>query len=298
MTMNRPDADGAVSRPAASLPAATETGLYPAAIPPEFDAALGHIDGLKRRLDERRPFDAGMWETVQKKLRIDWTYHSNAIEGSTLSRGETHFFLTEGLTVEGKPLKDFIDARNHADAIDYLAEVVNGGRPVTEGLVKEINALLLSGVRSTPAIDQFGRPSEKKATPGQYKILPNHVLQADGTIHRYVDPSQVAPQMEALVNWIAASELHPVVVAAAAHYNLVRIHPFDDGNGRGARILMNLVLMQKGYPPAIVRRERRRAYLDALTQADAGQIVPFLKEIALSLAETMENILSDLSEPT
>lgn len=272
-------------------------GVYLAEAPPEFVGALDHLDALKLRIDACKPIAPALWETVQQKLRIDWTYHSNALEGSTLNRGETHFFLTEGLTVEGKPLKDFIDARNHAEAIDFLAEVVRGERAITEGLIKEINALLLAGVRSTPALDQFGRQTEKKATPGQYKSLPNHVLQADGTIHRYVDPAQVAPQMETLVAWIAQAlpTRHPVLVAAVAHYNLVRIHPFDDGNGRGARILMNLILMKRGFPPAIVRQERRRAYLEALAQADSGQMLPFLQEIALSLAATMDGILADLS---
>ena len=132
-----------------------------------------------------------LWATIQEKLSILWTYNSNAIEGSTLTQEETTFFLKNGFTVEGKPFRDFIDARNHHDAIELLYGMVKGERPVTEGLIKEFNALLLSGVKSTSAIDEAGNKINKPATPGEYKKNPNHVLQNDGTIHKYVDPLQV-----------------------------------------------------------------------------------------------------------
>jgi len=115
------------------------------------------------------------------------------------------------------------------------------------------------------------------ATPGSYKTLPNHVLLPDGHIHHYVEPIHVAAEMDRLCRWIAEAygKLHPVVSAATAHYNFVRIHSFDDGNGRGARLLMNLILMQAALPPIIVANERRRTYLDTLRQADAGDLAPF-----------------------
>ena len=266
---------------------------------PETSALKTHLqeaDELKIQIDSKRPMRPDIWETIQKKLKIDWTYDSNAIEGSTLTRGETAFFLQEGLTVEGKPLKDFLDARNHAEAIDWLYQVISSERPISEGLIKEINSLLLAGVKHTPAQDQFGNQTKKPVTAGQYKQLPNHVLQADGTIHYYTDPLQVPGEMQGLCEWLNSNinNLNPVLAGAVSHYNMVRIHPFDDGNGRGARILMNLVLMKQGFPPAIVKIEQRRAYLESLAQADQGNLSPFIELVAKSLIQTQKSIMEDL----
>ncbi len=252
------------------------------------------IDDLKAQINNKISIQSEHWSAIQEKLRIEWTYHSNAIEGSSLTRGETLFFLKEGLTVEGKPFKDFLDARNHSEAIDWLYEVIKDNRSLSQGLIKEMNALLLSGVKYTMAINQSGQKVRKPANPGKYKVLPNHVLQPDGNIHFYTDPIHVADEMENLCGWINENIVsgHPLVVASIAHYNMVRIHPFDDGNGRGARILMNLILIKKSYPVAIIKNENRRKYLTALSQADKGDIVPFFKLIANALIDT-ENIILD-----
>ena len=254
-------------------------------------------DTLKGQIDQKKNQDANLWATILQKLKVDWTYNSNSIEGSTLSRGDTHFFLTEGLTVEGKPFKDFLDAKNHLEAIDYLYDIVSSQRNISEGLIKELNALILFGVSYTKAQDEKGRPTQKKATPGEYKKQPNHVLLPSGQIHEYVEPIHVQGQMQELVEWIEQSkeQLHPIFVASVVHYNLVRIHAFDDGNGRGARILMNLILMNRGFFPAVVRSEKKRKYLASLHNADDGDIVPFVSFMAVELIETLENVLSDLN---
>lgn len=271
-------------------------GLYVAPESPELESLLTLVDKLHQHLKTAKQANPDLWPTIVSKLRVDWTYNSNTIEGSTLSRGETHFFLTEGLTVEGKPLKDFTDAQNHAEAIDYLHDVVANQRSISEGLIKEFNALLLSGVRYTEAVNAQGQRVKKKAHPGEYKKQPNHVMQPDGTIHWYVEPLQVPEQMEALVNWLAeqTDKQHPVITAALLHYNLVRIHAFDDGNGRGARLLMNLVLMKHGYFPAVIRTEKKRLYLEALKQADSGDITAFVQFIASELVQTQEKVIADL----
>lgn len=268
---------------------------YPDVFPelaPKFDQA----DAMRRDIDAKKDQDESLWNTIVKRLRTDWTYHSNGIEGSTLTRGETHFFLSEGLTVEGKPFKDFLDAKNHAEAIDLLFDVVASKQPITEGFVKNMNALILYGVDSTPAKNAMGQLVRKKATPGEYKQHPNHVEQPDGTIHSYVEPIHVRDQMEDLVAWIvsALETMHPIHVAAVAHYNMVRIHPFDDGNGRGARILMNLILMKAGYFPAVVRLETKRRYLEALSQADHGNLVPFVSFVADTVITTKQSVLEVL----
>ena len=171
-----------------------------------------------------------------------------------------------------------MDAKNHAEAIDFLYDIIKDRRDITESLIKEINALILFGIKHTTAKNQQGKLVKKKAHPGQYKIQPNHVEQADGTLHQYVDPLQVSVQMSELISWLnkQACQYHPIVVASFLHYHLVRIHPFDDGNGRGAHLLMNLFLMKKDLFPAVIRNERKRYYLESLKKADDGDIVPFI----------------------
>lgn len=253
-------------------------------------------DSLRDAIDAAKTRDASLWSTIVDRLRTDWTYHSNGIEGSTLTRGETHFFLSEGLTVEGKPFKDFLDAKNHAEAIDILFEVFIDKNPISESFIKEINALLLQGVKSTPAVNAMGQMTQKMATPGAYKALPNHVQRLDGSIHFYVEPIHVKSEMEVLVRWVNDSiqAVHPIHVAAVAHYNLVRIHPFDDGNGRGARILMNLILLKGGYFPAVIRLETKRKYLEALNQANQGNLAPFIGFIADTVIATKQSVLDAL----
>jgi Fic family protein len=264
----------------------------------ELQDLLATVDKLNTQIIADKPLQKERWAAIQEKLRVEWTYDSNAIEGSSLTMGETLFFLKEGLTVEGKPFKDFLDARNHAEAIDYLYELIQENRPASEGFIKEINALLLSGVTCTDAVNEFGQKIKKAATPGKYKILPNHVLQPDGTIHFYTDPIKVHDEMEALCKWIVDNidTIHPVITGALAHYNMVRIHPFDDGNGRGARILMNMIFIKKGYPPAIIRKEDRRQYLVSLSEADRGDISPFVGFVANSLIATQKVIVEELKK--
>jgi Fic family protein len=266
----------------------------------ELIAKFQLADQLQVEINQAKEQNPHLWNTIITRLRTDWTYNSCGIEGSTLSRGETHFFLTEGLTVEGKPFKDFLDARNHAEAVDLLFDVVASQQSITAGLIKEVNALLLKGVSDTPARNQSGGLVYKPATPGEYKKHPNHVLKADGTIHHYVEPIHVSSQMQALLDWVNLSidTIHPIHIAAVAHYNMVRIHPFDDGNGRGARFLMNLILLHKHHFPAVVQLETKRYYLDALNEADRGNLTPFVDYIADCLILTKRSVIDALKHST
>ncbi|CAA6822426.1 MAG: Unknown protein [uncultured Sulfurovum sp.] len=274
-----------------------KTQYYNETPSPTLASLFEKADALKEQIDKLKDTDSNLWATILQKLKIDWTYNSNSIEGSTLSRGDTHFFLTEGLTVEGKPFKDFLDAKNHLEAIDYLYDIVSSQRRISEGVIKELNALILAGISYTNAQDEKGNATRKRATPGEYKKQPNHLLLPSGEIHQYVEPIHVQAQMQKLVEWMEKSSetLHPIFVASIVHYNLVRIHAFDDGNGRGARILMNLILMNKGFFPAVLKSEKKRKYLAGLQEADSGDIVPFITFVTLELIETLESVLSDLN---
>lgn len=242
-----------------------------------LQALYNEIDVLFVQYRQRRPLSEDERAALQEKLRLEWTYHSNALEGNSLTLGETAFYLREGLTSEGKPLVDFLEARNHAEAIDRLYDVVSHKREITESFIKELNALLLKGIAERPARGPNGQTFMRTIHPGEYKREPNHVLTLSGAIHQYVEPLQVSGAMERLTAMIAADTgcTHPTKLAANAHYDIVCIHPFDDCNGRVARLLMNLILMRAGYPPIVIRTEERRRYLEALESADRGDRDPF-----------------------
>lgn len=234
---------------------------------------------------------------IAEKLNIEWTFHSNAIEGNTLTLQETSFFLREGLTVEGKPLQDFLEARNHLEAIHFLQGCLQ--REITEGLIKEIHALLLRGI-DTIQIGSGPTAVRKPIHPGQYKYDNNHVLLPDGTIHRYCDHLQVPGEMERLILWQQehAGLLHPIELAVGFHHRLVAIHPFTDGNGRVARLLMNLILMRHDYPPAVIRNEERRRYYAALRAADDGDLSPFSDLVAEAVLITLRVMLAVIENRT
>lgn len=230
---------------------------------------LEKIDQTRKDIDQRRPFGASLQKTLQEQLRIEWTYNSNAIEGNTLTLGETAFFLREGLTSEGKPLDDYLEAKNHAEAIDHLQDVISKKQPITEHLIKSLHGVLMKGMDFTVAKGTHGQMIHKPLHAGEYKKQPNHVLTLSGKIHKYVDPLHVHDEMEELVKWLNASEkLHPVERAAQFHYKFVSIHPFDDGNGRMSRLLMNLLLMRDGYYPCIIQNAHRRRYIETLEEVD------------------------------
>ncbi|MEK7812245.1 MAG: Fic family protein, partial [Candidatus Desantisbacteria bacterium] len=232
------------------------------------------LDMLKEKLDNHRPIDVNKMATIREKLRIDWTYNSNAIEGNTLSRSETAFFLREGLTSKGKPLSEYLEAKNHVEAIDYLDEIVKGKRPLTEGLVKEYHALIMKDTEYI-WIGPTNNRVKKKIEQGKYKYDNNHVIKLDGTIHYYCDYLQVQGEMEGLIRWYNENKdkLHSVELSAIFHHKFVAIHPFTDGNGRVGRLILNTILMQKGYTPAIIKMEDRQEYYQALDSADKGDYI-------------------------
>lgn len=256
-----------------------------------FQNNLKEIQKLYAQYKSKRPLGKEEQAARYEKLRLDWTYNSNAIEGNSLTLGETAFYLREGLTSEGKPLIDYLEARNHAEAIDWLFEVVQDRRSITEGFIKDLNALLHKGITERPARGANGNIVMRRITPGAYKRQPNHVLTLSGEIHYYVDPLQVPGEMEKLARMIAEKEnsIHPVELASIVHYEITRIHPFDDCNGRVARILLNLIFIRTSYPPIVIKMEERRAYLEALEKADKGDKEPFY----LFVAEHVKQSLKD-----
>ncbi|WP_339814955.1 Fic family protein [uncultured Imperialibacter sp.] len=246
---------------------------------------------LKKELDQLRPIKPEDERRIMDKFRLDWNYHSNNLEGNSLTYGETKALILFGITAQGKPLKDHFEITGHNEAINLVLDVVKEERPLTENFIRELHKLLLKESYEADAITPDGKPTKKRITIGAYKTQPNHVKTKTGEIFRFSTPEETPALMHDLMEWLGeekAKDLNPVLVAAEFHYRFIRIHPFDDGNGRLARILMNFILMQYGFPPVIIKTEDKENYFAALRLADVGQIEPFVEYIGGNLVRCLE----------
>ncbi len=249
------------------------------------------LEQLQQQVAALRPLSAELEGRIMQKLRLDWNYHSNAIEGNPMTYGETVTYLMYGLTAKGKTLKDHLDIRGHNEAIYMLLNMVKDERNFTESDIRELHKVILVEPYKSKAISPNGQPTEKLIQLGQYKQQPNHVKTPTGEIHYYATPEDVPILMSELMSWYHSAKnnpkIHPSVLAAIFHHRFVAIHPFDDGNGRLGRILMNLILMQKGYPPAIVKLKDRDDYYVALNNADAGNYTLLVEYVVDSLKNAL-----------
>jgi Fic family protein len=216
---------------------------------------LAAIADKKNLLDQLRPLSPEALSNLEHYYDVEITYTSNAIEGNTLSPVETTLVIEQGVTIGGKPLKDHLEAIDHYDAIRYVRELAREKTPLTESDVRNLHRLVVQ--RSRPDI------------AGSYADLPRLVRTETGR-YDFPSPAQIPSLMGDFAKWLSAASETPET-AFTAHRLLVDIHPFNDGSGRTARLLMNLVLIRAGYPPIAVRPEDRLAYIRALQQAQAGQ---------------------------
>ncbi|CDW92600.1 MULTISPECIES: Fic family protein [Thiomonas] len=243
-------------------------------------ALLKLIDTRKALLDARRPLPPATLASLHDKLALEWTYNSNAIEGNTLTLRETQVVL-EGITVGGKSLREHLEAINHQEAIGAVESLIQSGKQMTEWDVRGIHQIVLKGIAPEYA--------------GRYRTENVAIV---GASHTPPAAVQVPERMTELMRWLNSTPsggLHPVARAAEFHTRFVEIHPFVDGNGRTGRLLMNAVLMQDGYPPAVIRAENRPAYYDALDRAcvtrDYGDITRLVaQETIRSLDSYLEVI--------
>ncbi|MBD2862443.1 Fic family protein [Paenibacillus oceani] len=238
------------------------------------------LNELKEELDRCRPLPSAAVRNLDEVYRVEWTYNSNAIEGNTLSLLETKLVLEQGLTIGGKKLREHFEVINHSEAISYVQDIVHRSIELTEHVIKSVHQLVLTNIDD--------------ANAGHYR-----------TIHMFISGSQHTPphytlvqeQMEQLVQWYEEHKdiLHPVNLAAEFHFKFVYIHPFSDGNGRTARLLMNLILMKHGYPPAIVKAasEARLNYYESLEEASKnGNLNPFLELIGDCVKDSLQRYIS------
>lgn len=210
-----------------------------------YEGLLAEVDSMKAELDKRRPLTQGELQRLRDEFLVEYTYNSNAIEGNTLTLQETALVL-EGITVDKKPLKDHLEAVGHRDAFLYVQNLVKHKVPFSESIIKQIHTLVL-----------MDRPEDR----GVYRRIPVRIM---GACHVPPDPVLVPEQMENLVAEFAVNKkLHPIERAALFHLKFEGIHPFVDGNGRTGRLILNLMLMQAGYPPINVKYSDRKRYYEA-----------------------------------
>ncbi|MDI9309789.1 MAG: Fic family protein [Limnohabitans sp.] len=251
---------------------------------------------LKSEMDSLRPLNAEQENRIMQKFRLDWNYHSNHLEGNTLTYGETKALILFGVTAQGKPLKDTLEITGHNDAIDWVIDMVKGERPLTENFIRELHKMLLREPYEKKAISPDGLPTSRTINVGSYKTTPNHVLTATGETFYFATPEETPAKMYDLIEWYkekkANLETNPILLAAEFHYKFIRIHPFDDGNGRTARILMNFILMQFNYPPVIIKTQDKENYFGVLRMADAGNIEAFINYIAENLNRSLEIMIA------
>ncbi|NBP06215.1 MAG: helix-turn-helix domain-containing protein [Bacteroidetes bacterium] len=224
---------------------------------------LKEIDACKQRLDKVRHMGS---HKFSEAYEVEYTYHSNRIEGNTLTLQETELVINHGITVSGKSMREHLEAINHYEAIALIQEFIADKRPLTERFLLDIHALVLRGI--------------DKENAGRYRDVQ---VRIGGSTHIPPNALVVPQKMEALFEWYYKNQhMHPVLLSAEMHERLVSIHPFIDGNGRTSRLLMNLILLQHGFVIANLRgdREHRFRYYDCLENARADDKESFLMLIA------------------
>ena len=239
-----------------------------------MDKLLAAIAEKKARLDGMRPLARDALSELQKYYDVELTYTSNAIEGNTLTYRETAEVIEHGITVGGKPLKDHLEAVDHYGALQWMRTVASKGEMLGEDTVRGLHARIVA--RSRPDI------------AGVYSAYARRIA---GSSVVFPNPAKVPALMAAFGVELAQADL-AAVTAFDVHFKLTAIHPFADGNGRTARLLMNLMLIRGGYPPVAVRPADRKRYLDALEQGStSGQLGPFLVLMHERLDETLAEYL-------
>ena len=239
------------------------------------DNYFDEVDSLKRELDSKRPIPKETLKSLRESINLEWTYNSNGIEGNTLTLRETQVVL-EGITVGGKSIKEHLEAINHEKAILFLDDLVKDNEPISEWNIKNIHQLILKDIDNENA----GRYRKENVT-------------IKGATHIPPDYLKVPELMEKLIlTYNTWSEYHPIIQAALLHGELVKIHPFVDGNGRTSRLLMNLDLMNSGYNPVIIKKESRLKYYEALDKAHTtGNYTDFVKLVTKLEIEMLKKYL-------
>ncbi len=235
---------------------------------------LSRINSKMQRLNSLRPLPADAVKRLHEELRLLHTYHSNAIEGNTLTLSETRLVLEEGITIGGKSLREHLEATNNAKAFDLMEDIAKKRKAIDHVIIQRIHEAVTAGI-----LEEAGKYRTKN-------------VRITGATKAPPDWSKVVKLMDELIEKITKSKKNPVETSAFLHHRFVEIHPFIDGNGRVARLLTNLYLIAQGYPPIVLKTEDRGKYYRFLREADAGNLAPFTNFIAKAVDESLTTYLS------
>jgi Fic family protein len=236
----------------------------------------------KRKLEGLRPLPSSLVARLKKQMMIEYTYNSNAIEGNTLTLRETQLVIEEGITVGGKSITETLEAKNHPEAIEFIERLVDAKSELTEDVILQLHRLIMSNITEDA---------------GHYRTMGVRIT---GATFMPPPSSEVKPRIDELLKWLRENpdELTPIELAAVFHHRFVQMHPFSQGNGRTARLLMNALLMKDGYPfIAIVPKLDRPKYLKTLMEADLGNTSSFVNFIARCVERALDMYLDALEEP-
>lgn len=243
------------------------------------------IEEKLKKLNKLRPLPKSAVQKLREKFQIEMTYNSNAIEGNSLTLKETFLVINEGITIKGKPLKDHLEAKYHQDALEYLYDLVdkNKKHTISEILIRNLHKIIIQ--------------ETDKEWAGKYR---NANVIISGSKHTPPDALQVPQKMRELMIWLNSqkNKSNIVELAALLHHKMVYIHPFFDGNGRTSRLVMNLLLMQAGYPLVIILKNDRKKYYDVLSKADDGKYESLVKFIAQAVERSLDLYLKTLTPVT
>lgn len=231
------------------------------------------INVLKTTLDNHRPLPEPLLKGLKQDFFIKNTYHSNAIEGNTLTLYETKAVLEDGVTIAGKSLREHYEVTNHKAALEFIEDMVHNDVPLNERTIRDIHSTILHGIDNTMA--------------GRYR---SYDVIISGANHQPPASFHVPDEMSDLMTWYKqdAEQLHTIARAACLHSRFVNSHPFGDGNGRTSRLLMNIELMKDGYPPITIEKDDRSTYYEVLDEACMNQnYEPFIHFVAQRVEQTL-----------
>ena len=244
---------------------------------------LKSIEGKKRELDKNRPLNPSIAKKLNHEFAIEFTYNSNAIEGNTLSLQETEVVLNQGIAIGGKSVNEHLEAINHKKGITFIESLINKKNNISENTIREIHHIILKGIDDLEA--------------GNYR---RHNVRIVGANLIPPQAIKLKKKMEELISWYYENErtLPIATLAAKFHYKFVCIHPFIDGNGRTARLLMYLILLKNGIPPAVILKVDRKKYYRVLNLANNGNEEPFENFIGRSIERSLIIYLNSIQPST
>ena len=242
-----------------------------------YQSRLQEIDNLKAKIDSFRPLSENILKQIKAYFKISFTYTSNAIEGNTLSLSETKIIIEDGITIGGKPVKDHLEVIGQANAYDLLFDIAQNEKDITEQTILKLHHMLYNNI--------------DEAKSGKYRECNVLITGSEYELPKHDKLSELMQEFCAEIP-VKKENLHPVEFSAWLHERLVSIHPFIDGNGRTARLIMNLALLQAGYNIITIPPVVRNDYIFGLQEAQLkDNIQPFTNFISEMVLEAQKEYL-------